>query len=152
MKKGWEEVYRITSMKHRTMKWFRRARMSSRFAFDSTVIRDLYIYTLQMSTCGTNLRAIDHANSRNNKGLRSTGVGVVVCARHTFIRPNAAGDLQRGERYMNMDYILLNTLSGTTVNRICIIYNVVCQWHKNFIQRMQPPPPQYVLRLFWQDH
>ena len=89
-----------------------------------------------MSTCGTNLKAVDHANIRNSKGLRSTGVGVVVCARHTFIRPNGARDLQKGERYVNMDYILLGALSGSTVNRLCIVYDIVCQWHKKFADRM----------------
>ncbi|KAJ7805536.1 hypothetical protein B0H14DRAFT_3485065 [Mycena olivaceomarginata] len=35
----------------------------------------------------------------------ATGVGMGVCARHEFVQPNGVGDLQKGERYANMDWI-----------------------------------------------
>jgi hypothetical protein len=51
----------------------------------------------QASTC-TDFAAIKMANSKNTKGLRVTGVGAIVCARHGLIHPNGLGDLQKGER------------------------------------------------------
>ncbi|KAJ7138784.1 hypothetical protein C8R43DRAFT_893122, partial [Mycena crocata] len=38
------------------------------------------------------------ANTKRVKGLRTTGVGRVTCARHNMWRPNGIGDLQLGER------------------------------------------------------
>ncbi len=40
------------------------------------------------------------AETKNNKGLHATGIGMFLCARHEFILPAAVGDLQIGERYM----------------------------------------------------
>jgi Kyakuja-Dileera-Zisupton transposase len=45
-----------------------------------------------------------NANSKKSEGLRATGIGAVICARHALYRPNGMGDLQKGERYV---YILL---------------------------------------------
>ncbi|ESK82675.1 hypothetical protein Moror_11175 [Moniliophthora roreri MCA 2997] len=47
--------------------------------------------------------AIWNANHKKLKGLRATGVGAVTCARHELFRLNGIGDLQKGERYINMD-------------------------------------------------
>ncbi|KAF7367658.1 CxC2 domain-containing protein [Mycena sanguinolenta] len=63
-------------------------------------------------------RAMFLANRKRVKGLRTTGVGGVTCARHNMWRPNGIGDLQLGERYCNMDFIylqqeLLDTLAWT---------------------------------------
>ncbi|KAJ3535047.1 hypothetical protein NM688_g7034 [Phlebia brevispora] len=63
----------------------------------------------EISTC-TGFAAIEKANTKFSKGYAVTGIGMAVCARHGFILPNAAGDLQKGERYVNMDYIILSTL------------------------------------------
>ncbi|KAE9383382.1 hypothetical protein BT96DRAFT_1009261, partial [Gymnopus androsaceus JB14] len=56
-----------------------------------------------MSTC-TGLAALDHANTKFSRGYATTGVGLGVCAHHKFIQKNGAVDLQKGERYANMDY------------------------------------------------
>lgn len=52
---------------------------------------------LQISNC-SGFEALSNANSKNSRGLRSTGVGAVICSRHSFWRPNGIGDLQKGER------------------------------------------------------
>ncbi|KAJ6522124.1 hypothetical protein DFH09DRAFT_1251026 [Mycena vulgaris] len=39
------------------------------------------------------------------RGTASSGVGTVDCARHNMKRPRGVGDLQKGERYLNMDYM-----------------------------------------------
>jgi hypothetical protein len=53
----------------------------------------------EISTC-SGFQAMFLANAKRVKGLRTTGVGGVTCARHNMWRPNGIGDLQRGERYV----------------------------------------------------
>ena len=87
-----------------------------------------------MNTCGSRLRAIDHANA-NNVGYKASGVGAVVCARHTLVRRSGVTDLQRGERFLNMDYILFQTISKVKISQLMIIYDIACQWSKRLFQR-----------------
>ncbi|KAJ7805539.1 hypothetical protein B0H13DRAFT_2244255 [Mycena leptocephala] len=63
----------------------------------------------EMKTC-SGLAALDYANTKFSCGYSSTGVGMGVCARHEFVQPNGVGDLQRGERFANMDYITASIL------------------------------------------
>ncbi|KAJ7862644.1 hypothetical protein B0H14DRAFT_2349499 [Mycena olivaceomarginata] len=49
--------------------------------------------------------ALDYANTKFSCGYSIMGVGMCVCARHEFIQPNGVSDLQKGERFANMDYI-----------------------------------------------
>ncbi|KAJ7118517.1 hypothetical protein C8R43DRAFT_1137263 [Mycena crocata] len=51
----------------------------------------------EISTC-SDFQAMFLANTKHIKGLRTTGVGGVTCARHNMWRPNGIGDLQAGER------------------------------------------------------
>ncbi len=88
-----------------------------------------------MNTCGSTLKAIDHANTRFSDGYAVTGVGAVVCARHTFLRKNGVCDLQKGERYVNMDYILASTLVNVTLFHLLIVYDIACQWSKKLQAR-----------------
>ncbi len=93
-----------------------------------------------MNTCGSNLKAIDHANTRYSDGYAATGVGAVVCARHTLLRKNGVCDLQKGERFVNMDYILASTLVGANLFRLLIVYDIACQWSKKLRARMSDLP------------
>ncbi|KAG6912802.1 hypothetical protein DXG01_012027, partial [Tephrocybe rancida] len=70
------------------------------------------------------------------RGLAASGAGTVDCARHDMKRPNGVGDLQLGERYMNMDYITLSSLRDTEVEIVVCSYDIVCQWSVNFRERM----------------
>ncbi|KAK0463310.1 hypothetical protein IW261DRAFT_1554191 [Armillaria novae-zelandiae] len=98
----------------------------------------------EKSTCN-NHDAVKLANSRGGKGAAATGVGAVVCGRHDMKRPLSVGDLQKGERYLNMDYFILSTLTCDTPPDLVISYDIACQWHKNFFVRMGKYPAQ--LRL-----
>ncbi|KAJ7932991.1 hypothetical protein B0H13DRAFT_1856601 [Mycena leptocephala] len=51
----------------------------------------------EISTC-LGFQAMFLANAKRVKGLRTTGVGGVTCARHNMWRANGIGDLQNGER------------------------------------------------------
>ncbi|KAJ7606921.1 hypothetical protein FB45DRAFT_1011540 [Roridomyces roridus] len=109
----------------------------------------------EMSTC-SGLAALDHANTKFSRGYSSTGVGMGVCARHEFVQPTGVGDLQKGERYVNMDYIFASLLRHTDPRLFRIVsYDIVCQWWKNLVDRLKELPPLVriasVMRLmrFW---
>ncbi|KAK7026684.1 hypothetical protein VNI00_015557 [Paramarasmius palmivorus] len=86
----------------------------------------------EMSTC-SGLAALDHANSRNSRGHYATsGVALGCCARHEFIQPNGVGDLQKGERYCNVDWVLS-----------CILDHHDCRlkYSKRLTERLLSLPP-----------
>ncbi|KAG1722596.1 uncharacterized protein EDB91DRAFT_1240203 [Suillus paluster] len=64
--------------------------------------------------------AINMADTKLSKGLVATSVGSVVCARHDMQLASGVGDLQRGEKYMNMDYIVFSALSAFASTPICV--------------------------------
>ncbi|SJL12496.1 uncharacterized protein ARMOST_15923 [Armillaria ostoyae] len=93
----------------------------------------------EKSTCN-NHDAVKLANSRGGQGAAATGVGAVVCRRHDMKRPLSVGDLQKGERYINMDYFVLSTLTCDTPPDLVISYDIACQWHKNLFVRIDKYP------------
>ncbi|TFY79090.1 hypothetical protein EWM64_g4926 [Hericium alpestre] len=88
-----------------------------------------------ISTCIA-FAAFATANLKRSTGLAATGVGTVTCGRHQFWRPNGIGDLQKGERYINMDYIFLSTLMGVIIKMLVSSYDLACQWEKKFWPRI----------------
>ncbi|KAK1221816.1 hypothetical protein PQX77_015369 [Marasmius sp. AFHP31] len=93
----------------------------------------------EISHC-VGFQAIVSANTKKSKGLRATGIGSVTCARHETFRPNGTGDLQVGERYSNMDFLALRTLTGCGLHRVVFSYDIACQWMRNFYTRMREFP------------
>ncbi|TDL14220.1 hypothetical protein BD410DRAFT_846231 [Rickenella mellea] len=93
-------------------------------------------------TC-TGFATIRNTNTRDSKGLAATGVAAVVCARHQLVRPTSVGDLQKGERYVNMDYVFLSTLRGQEMNDLILSYDVACQWSVNFRTRLTKFPDKF---------
>ncbi|KAJ7866849.1 hypothetical protein B0H14DRAFT_3084187 [Mycena olivaceomarginata] len=81
-------------------------------------------------------RALDKPD-REARGTASSGVGAVDCARHNMKRPNAVGDLQLGERYINMDYIFFCSIAGSPLMRFFVSYDIACQWHINIWRQMR---------------
>ncbi|KAK7027866.1 CxC2 domain-containing protein [Favolaschia claudopus] len=101
----------------------------------------------EMSTC-SGLAALDYANTKFSRGYSVTGVGMGVCARHEFVQPTGVGDLQKGERYSNMDYIAACILRWIHERlRKVISYDIVCQWFKNLQQRLRELPPLVRLHI-----
>ncbi|KAK6974482.1 hypothetical protein R3P38DRAFT_3335742 [Favolaschia claudopus] len=74
---------------------------------------------------------------RETRGTASSGIGAVDCARHNMKRPGAVGDLQLGERYINMDYLFFNSIAGSPLMRFIVSYDIACQWHLNLLSRME---------------
>ncbi|KAF7327523.1 hypothetical protein MKEN_00331200 [Mycena kentingensis (nom. inval.)] len=101
----------------------------------------------EISTC-TGLAALDHANTKFARGYSATGVGAGICARHEFVLPNGVGDLQRGERYANMDYILASLLRHIHQSlRKIFSYDIACQWGKYLKERLLALPALVRLKL-----
>ncbi|THU88312.1 hypothetical protein K435DRAFT_575703, partial [Dendrothele bispora CBS 962.96] len=93
-----------------------------------------------MSTC-SGLAALDYANTCYSRGYGSTGVAIGVCARHELVQRTGAVDLQKGERYANMDYAYGSILRHVHPSLHCVnSYDIVCQWHKNLASRMEGMP------------
>ncbi|KAJ7022279.1 hypothetical protein C8F04DRAFT_1272825 [Mycena alexandri] len=59
---------------------------------------------------------------------------------------NAVGDLQLGERYINMDYIFFMGLAGSEISELFVSYDIACQWHKNIWERMKTFPRERTSR------
>ncbi|KAF8074792.1 hypothetical protein FPV67DRAFT_1409041 [Lyophyllum atratum] len=68
---------------------------------------------------------------REARGLAASGAGTIDCSCHDFKHPLGVGDLQKGERYLNMDYLFFGSLRDTSIQMIVVSYDTVCQWHKN---------------------
>ncbi|KAK6967162.1 CxC2 domain-containing protein [Favolaschia claudopus] len=105
-----------------------------------------YVGEEDVSTCVA-FQALLQKDTRVTTGLRCSGIGGVVCARHEVVRPQGLGDLQKGERYANMDYILLSALLGVTAMYLAISYDIACQWRIKFPQRLREMPERLRLDL-----
>ncbi|KAF7305726.1 CxC2 domain-containing protein [Mycena chlorophos] len=95
-----------------------------------------YVEEHDVSTCIA-FAALMQKETRLTTGLRVSGVGGCVCARHGVVLPQGLGDLQKGERYANMDWVFLSAVGGTTVKRLVISYDIACQWKLKLAQRVQ---------------
>ncbi|KAG1725918.1 hypothetical protein EDB19DRAFT_1897703 [Suillus lakei] len=100
----------------------------------------------EKSTCSSH-NAVNMAETKLAQGLAAMGVGTVDCARHNMKRPNGVGDLQKGEKYLNMDYLFFSTLRHSTVNVLNVSYDIACQWHKHLWSRMLSLPPSHHLNF-----
>ncbi|KAJ7181393.1 hypothetical protein C8R43DRAFT_1083776 [Mycena crocata] len=98
-----------------------------------------YVNEDEISHCVA-FAALWRANNKRAKGLRATGIGSVSCSRHENFRANGTGDLQKGERYCNMDYLFFSSVMGVTWLSIIASYDIACQWFRNFATRMAAMP------------
>ncbi|KII84055.1 hypothetical protein PLICRDRAFT_671736 [Plicaturopsis crispa FD-325 SS-3] len=99
----------------------------------------------EINTC-TGLSAVDHANDRVQAGYASTAAGLGLCSRHEFVGRNAVVDLQKGERYCNMDWAFASMFKHQHPRQPTVVsYDIACQWHRNLEARLAALPP--VVRL-----
>ncbi|KAK7055626.1 CxC2 domain-containing protein [Favolaschia claudopus] len=83
---------------------------------------------VEMSTC-SGLAALDYANTKFSRGYSVTG-------------PTGVADLQKGERYANMDWITACILRWVHARlRKVVSYDIVCQWFKHLFERLKQLPP-----------
>ncbi|KAI0795165.1 hypothetical protein BC629DRAFT_1581798 [Irpex lacteus] len=93
----------------------------------------------ETNSCSAEHKAIRNANVPHG-GYSVSGTAACLCNRHSLVRPTGLADLQKGEKYCSMDYILLSTLTGTVVP-IFLTYDIACQYSKNFARRVANFPP-----------
>ncbi|KAJ6463767.1 hypothetical protein C8R47DRAFT_1079761 [Mycena vitilis] len=89
----------------------------------------------EVSNC-SGFQALFLANTKRSKGLRTTGIGGVTCSRHNMWRANGMGDLQVGERYCNMDFLLLGAIMHIYLLCLIISYDIACQYSIYFWGRV----------------
>ncbi|KAJ7054003.1 hypothetical protein C8F01DRAFT_1260221 [Mycena amicta] len=94
-----------------------------------------YVVEEDISTCIA-FTALMQKDTKLTTGLRVSGVGGCVCARHGVVRPQGLGDLQKGECYANMDYIFMHALGDARVKRLVVSYDIACQWKINLRTRV----------------
>ncbi|RDX44783.1 hypothetical protein OH76DRAFT_1538039 [Lentinus brumalis] len=75
--------------------------------------------------------AVKLATLKNSAGLAATGVVSVDCARHGMKRPCSTGDLQKGERHVNVDFVFQSSLRQNAPEDILASYDVSCIYDKN---------------------
>ncbi|KAJ7627260.1 hypothetical protein FB45DRAFT_979679 [Roridomyces roridus] len=104
----------------------------------------------EMTTC-SGLAALDYANTKFSRGYATTGVVMGVCARHEFVQPNGVGDLQKGERFANTDWVFASILRhlDPCIRKI-VLYDIVCQWAVHVIERLKELPPLMRLSMLLQ--
>ncbi|KAF8991711.1 hypothetical protein BDQ17DRAFT_1392943 [Cyathus striatus] len=100
-----------------------------------------YIDEPEINSCESQHDAIVWAGIRSTPGYAISGAGLTLCARHSLVRPNGVGDLQKGEKYCNMDFIVLSSLKNLQLPRIVITYDIGCQWSKNLRKHINNMPP-----------
>ncbi|KAG0692187.1 hypothetical protein DFH29DRAFT_985899 [Suillus ampliporus] len=100
----------------------------------------------ELSSCSSH-NAVNLADSRVSHGLAATGAGTIDCARHNFKWPCSVGDLQKGERYLNMDYLFFSSMqSSSEISALNISYDIACQWSKHLWTRMSAFPHEYHIK------
>ncbi|KAJ7771164.1 hypothetical protein B0H14DRAFT_3509188 [Mycena olivaceomarginata] len=105
-----------------------------------------YVAEKDISTCIA-FAALLQKDTRGTTGLRTSGVGGCVCARHECVLPHGIGDLQKGERFANMDYVLLGALAGFALLCLTISYDISCQWKIRLAERNAKMPEGLKLPL-----
>ncbi|KAF7965473.1 hypothetical protein HWV62_43305 [Athelia sp. TMB] len=91
------------------------------------------------STCVKH-HAVGDANTSRFANLSASGIGTVDCTRHMMKRPNSVGELQKGERYANMDYMFFHSTAQQDYVRLTMSYDIVCQWSVHLWERMVKMP------------
>ena len=118
----------------------------------STFYSNPVINVGQKSTCSDH-KAVNRVNTTQGH-LQATWIGAVACARHGCFFPQSVVDFQKAEglavrssrsrclplicRQMNIDYAVCQSLcSMANGSRVIAIYDVACQWGRNFRRRVK---------------
>ncbi|KAG2129514.1 hypothetical protein BD769DRAFT_1387127 [Suillus cothurnatus] len=93
------------------------------------------------------VHTINLADLRVSHGLAATGTGTIDCTRYNFKQPCSVGDLQKGKRYLNMDYLFFSSMqSSSEISTLNISYDITCQWSKHLWTQMSTFPHQYHIK------
>ncbi|KAL1948716.1 hypothetical protein VTO73DRAFT_10522 [Trametes versicolor] len=81
--------------------------------------------------------AVKLATLKGAAGLAASGLATVDCARHDMKRPCSSGDLQKGERFVNIDYVLYSSLSRNAPRDIAASYDIACHYDRKIEGRFE---------------
>ncbi|TRM56390.1 hypothetical protein BD626DRAFT_575715 [Schizophyllum amplum] len=99
-----------------------------------------YVSEKDISSCIA-FQALAEKDTKFSTGLRVSGVVGVICARHELLQPHGLADLQKGERYCNVDYVLCSAIQAIKPpSRVVVSYDIGCQYSINFDERMNHLP------------
>ncbi|SJL16396.1 uncharacterized protein ARMOST_19920 [Armillaria ostoyae] len=82
-----------------------------------------YVTQKDISTC-SGFKTLEQAETKGETGLWATGVAMCVCARHEMVCATGVGDLQKGEHYANMDYIIMSGTTSLGLQNIFVSYDI----------------------------
>ncbi|EIN08641.1 hypothetical protein PUNSTDRAFT_68926, partial [Punctularia strigosozonata HHB-11173 SS5] len=104
----------------------------------------------EVSQCGSHHNAVQQALTRGNSKTIATGIAGVICSRHAMILPNGVGDLQKGERYANIDFILASVIAlvGKDIQTVNILYDIMCAYSVNMRARFALLPLLLIIPWF----
>ncbi|KAJ7216212.1 hypothetical protein C8J57DRAFT_1440543 [Mycena rebaudengoi] len=105
-----------------------------------------YVHQEEISTC-SGFQAMFLANLKRVCGQHTSGVGGVTCTRHNMWRGCGFGDLQKGEQFCNMDFILFSSLRDFEILYLMLTYDIACQYYKKFWDRMRTLPEYLHLNI-----
>ncbi|KAJ2921594.1 hypothetical protein H1R20_g15500, partial [Candolleomyces eurysporus] len=103
--------------------------------------KDRYPTLLRIVHQWRHLKMLKRADMRLGQGYASSGIATVECSRHNAKRPLAVCDMQRGERYCNMDYITILSLQLCLLKLFLISYDIACQWFIHLLARIAQIDP-----------
>ncbi|GJF00231.1 CxC2 domain-containing protein [Phanerochaete sordida] len=99
-----------------------------------------------ISTC-TGFAAMMNAN-KSFKGYATSGCVMAIDARHGFVFPNGVGDLQKGERQCNVDFVAMSALQHIARGlRLVLSYDIMCQWLRFLMERIADLPEHLQIEL-----
>ncbi|KAF9471567.1 hypothetical protein BDN70DRAFT_909334 [Pholiota conissans] len=93
-------------------------------------------------TCSRH-NAYNMSEKKSGHGHAVTGIAACVCSRHDMKRAGGIGDLQRGERYCNMDYVFHSATKDAGVSSFVVSYDIACQWSIKIKERMTTFDPTF---------
>ncbi|KLO06221.1 hypothetical protein SCHPADRAFT_946269 [Schizopora paradoxa] len=94
----------------------------------------------EKSTC-VKFNATENQNRMKHRGEDITGIFSILCC-HGVPEPLGSVDLQRGERYINVDFVLASVLRNLRgLKRMVLAYDVACQYNINVHKRFSKTAP-----------
>ncbi|KAK0227744.1 hypothetical protein IW262DRAFT_1445677 [Armillaria fumosa] len=89
-----------------------------------------------ISTC-VEFSAMAKSNTKFSKGLRYTGVVAISCGRSEMVLPTCVGNMDKGERYANVDPLAAAAICQfSDLVWVIISYDIACQWIKMIFTQM----------------
>ncbi|KAK0246137.1 hypothetical protein EDD85DRAFT_783838 [Armillaria nabsnona] len=106
-----------------------------------------YVKEDDISTCIT-FAALMEKETKLSTGLKCTSVRGCICIQHELICLSGIGDLLKGERYVNMDFIFWSALQDVKVKQVMLSYDIGCQYKINLHEKHKKLPKDLQL---WTD-